>query len=464
MLLTITYTKSPADDLGYLLHKNPSRPQTFELSFGNAHVFYPEVSDEICTVALLLDINPLDLSRRKKGAAKAWQLFDYVNDRPYVTSSFLSVAISRIFSSAMKGKSKDRAELVEENLPLEVQITMIPCKGGEDVIRRLFEPLGYEVFVEGYMLDEKFTEWGKSNFYSVTLKAKCKLKDLLNHIYVLIPVLDKEKHYWVGDDEVEKLISHGERWLATHPEKGFITKRYLRWKRGLVDKALSRLIDEGSEDIENESVEESSEESIEKVMNLNEQRLETVISILKNIGAKKVIDLGCGEGKLLAKLLKEKCFDEIAGMDVSYRALERAKERLKLDWLPGHDRDRIELFQGSLTYRDKRIGGYEAATILEIIEHLDENRLDSLKRVVFEFARPKTVIITTPNIEYNVKYDGLDGKRFRHTDHRFEWTRAEFKAWATETAETFGYSVNFLNIGEEDQSLGAPTQMGVFTL
>jgi 3' terminal RNA ribose 2'-O-methyltransferase Hen1 len=462
MLLSITYTRLPATDLGYLLHKNPDRPQSFKLSFGQAHVFYPEASQERCTAAILLDIDPVELARghRRPGGEG---LFDYVNDRPYVASSFLSVAISRVFGTAMSGRSKDRPELAEEALPFEVKITMLPCRGVEDIIRRLFEPLGYKVAVQGYPLDEKFPGWGESSYYTVILTAHCRLQDLLSHIYVLVPVMDREKHYWVDEEEVEKLLRHGAGWLAEHPEREMIAARYLRRQRHLINQALSKLLEDESPEPE-ETIEELEEEVRDRILNLNQQRLGSVVAVLKSVGARRVIDLGCGEGNLLGFLFKDRHFTEIAGVDVSPRSLEIGKGRLKLDRLSDKQKERITLFQGSLTYRDKRFKGYDAATVTEVIEHFDSNRLGAFERVVFEFARPATVIVTTPNKEYNVRYENLLTGAVRHRDHRFEWSRREFQDWAESTAGKFGYVVRFLAIGEKDPELGAPTQMGVFTL
>ncbi|WP_265445548.1 3' terminal RNA ribose 2'-O-methyltransferase Hen1 [Acetivibrio straminisolvens] len=465
MILSITYTQPPATDLGYLLHKNPSRPQTFTLNHGKAHIFYPEATEERCTVALLLDIDPIDLARGKKGSSGDGGLFDYVNDRPYVASSFLSVAISRVFGTAMSGKSKEKPELAEMELPLQAKIMMLPCKGGEEIIYRLFEPLGYKVSVEGYMLDEKFPEWGKSKYYTVSLEGKVRLRDLLNHIYVLIPVLDSEKHYWVGEDEIDKLLSHGDRWLINHPEKGLITGRYLIRKKRLVNEAFKRLLEASDvADDEDEENEPSQNDQTERKLNLNQQRLGTVVAVLKSVNAKRVIDIGCGEGNLLSLLMKDKTFEQITGVDVSYSVLERAKDKLKIDRLPEMQRKRINLFQGSLVYRDKRFSGYDAATVIEVIEHLDENRLKAFEKVLFKFARPQTVIVSTPNKEYNLHYQNLFEGDLRHRDHRFEWTRKEFETWAVKVAESYGYNVRFLQIGEVDDEFGSPTQMGVFTL
>jgi 3' terminal RNA ribose 2'-O-methyltransferase Hen1 len=211
MLLTITTTHQPATDLGYLLHKNPARMQSFELSFGKAHVVYPEASTQRCTVALVLDVDPVGLVRGRRGAeGDGGTLTQYVNDRPYVASSFLSVAMNNVFGTAMSGRSKDRPELAAQSLPLKARIAVVSSRGGADFLRRLFEPLGYAVETTSEPVEPETTEPSPSRYFTVTLSGEKRLADLLTHLYVLIPVLDDEKHYWVGDDEVEKLIRHGE--------------------------------------------------------------------------------------------------------------------------------------------------------------------------------------------------------------------------------------------------------------
>ena len=466
MLLTITNTHAPATGLGYLLHKSPYRVQSFPLSFGQAHVFYPEARPDQCTAALLLDVDPVGLVRNRRGpSGEGRSLEQYVNDRPYVASSFLSVAIARIFGSAMSGKSREHEELVETPLPLRAKISVLPCRGGEGFLRRLFEPLGYEVTARQHALDEQFPEWGESPYFTVEISARVRLRDLLTHIYVLAPVLDNEKHYWVGDEEVEKLLRHGEGWLAAHPEREAIAHRYLKHRRSLANDALARLIGEEIPDLDAaEEARDNDEERVERPLSLNERRLSAVLAALKSAGAKRVVDLGCGEGRLLKTLLEDRSFDEIVGMDVSHRALETAAGRLRLERLPAKMKERVRLIQGSLTYRDKRLAGFDAATVVEVVEHLDEPRLSAFERVLFEFARPETVVLTTPNVEYNVRFEGLAAGKFRHKDHRFEWTRAEFRAWAEGVAARYGYAARFLPVGDEDSQVGAPTQMGVFTI
>ncbi len=465
MLLTITTTHHPATDLGYLLHKNPANLHSLELSFGKAHVFYPEATAERCTAALLLDVDQVGLVRGKKGQHEGATLDQYVNDRPYVLSSFLSVAMGRAFGTAMTGRSKGRQELADLAIPLTAKLTVVACRAGEGLIRELFAPLGYTVTTERHPLDEKFPEWGEGPYYSVTLAGIIRLRDFLNHIYVLVPVLDAEKHYWIGKDEVEKLLRKGEGWLASHPHKEVIVKRYLPRQRQLVREALARLTEEDNLDPDaTEQVHAEEESKMEEPIRLWQQRMGAVVAVLRSAGAKRVLDLGCGEGKLLRSLLEEKSLTEIVGMDVSYRSLEIASQRLKLDRMPTKQKERLKLMHGSLMYRDKRLAGYDAATVVEVIEHLDAPRLAAFERVLFESTRPKTIIVTTPNSEYNVKFETLPAGQFRHKDHRFEWTRNEFQQWASRTSERFGYSVRFLTVGEEDSQVGSPTQMGVFSL
>jgi 3' terminal RNA ribose 2'-O-methyltransferase Hen1 len=466
VILTITTTQAPAADLGYLLHKNPARLHDVEQAFGAAYVFYPEASDARCTAALMIDIDPIGLVRNRRGpSGEARALEEYVNDRPYAASSFLSVALARAFGTALTGKSKERQALADSPLPLEAKITALPCRGGEDLLRRLFEPLGYEVSAVPLTLDEKFPQWGASRYVNLTLRStRLRLKELLMHLYVLMPVLDDDKHYWVGDDEVEKLLRRGEGWLGDHPERELITHRYLKHQKRLAREALSRLTGEeepAADELAHDHLRE--EAVIEKPISLNEQRIGAVLAALRSCGARRVVDLGCGEGRLLRELLKDKAFTEILGVDVSHRALEIAADRLHLSTLPTLQRDRMRLLHGSLTYRDSRLSGFDAATVVEVIEHQDPPRLAAFERVLFEFARPQTVIVTTPNVEFNVKFETLPGGKFRHKDHRFEWTRAQFREWADATARRFGYSVRLLPVGAEDAFVGSPTQMGIFT-
>lgn len=466
MLLTITNNTKPATDLGFLLHKHPSKIQSFPMSFGSANVFYPYASEEQCMVALLLEVDPVKLVRGNHTKSGNQGMLDqYVNDRPYTISSFMSVAIANCFGTALSGKEKEHPLLATKSMDLAVRMPVLPCKGGDSILNRLFTPLGYKIKAQPHLLDSKFTQWGKSEYYTVELHYFGLLSELLSHLYVLIPVLDDEKHYWVAEDEVSKLLRHGGKWFEQHPERQLIAARYLKHQKKLVRDVLARLVDEDNSDPEQKAELFGKEEyELEKRISLNEQRLFSVINVLKDCGMQKLIDLGCGEGRLLKELLPDRYFTRITGLDVSFRTLQIAKKRLQLEQYAPPVRNRLNLIHGSLLYRDKRLIGYDAAVVMEVIEHLDPARLAVFERNLFEFARPKAVIITTPNIEYNIKFENLPAQKLRHKDHRFEWTREEFQTWAKHIAIQFGYKVNFKPIGNEDQLVGAPTQMGIFTL
>jgi 3' terminal RNA ribose 2'-O-methyltransferase Hen1 len=464
MLLTLTTTHRPATDLGYLLHKNPGAVRSVDVWFGLAHVFYPEATDERCTVALLLEVDPIGLVRRKGRGAEPVSLEPYVNDRPYAASSFVSVALAKVFGTAMTGRSAERQELADTPIPLEVRIPVLPCRGGEELLRRLFEPLSYTVTATPIPLDGRFREWGDSPYLKTRLVTEARLADVLSHLYVLLPVLDDAKHYWVSRDEIDKLLRRGEGWLRDHPENELITRRYLRHQPRLAREALARLLEEDQADPDSAvRAHDQEEEQVERGIGLREQRMQAVVGALKDAGATRVLDLGCGDGRLLQALLRDGSFERIVGVDVSYAVLERAARRLRLHEMSPKQRGRVDLVQSSLTYRDRGLQGYDAAAVVEVIEHLNPSRLDAFERALLGVAHPGTVMVTTPNAEYNVRFEGLPAGSLRHRDHRFEWTRGQFETWANRAAERNGYTVRFQPVGPEDPEVGSPTQMAVFS-
>ncbi|TGD79356.1 3' terminal RNA ribose 2'-O-methyltransferase Hen1 [Hymenobacter wooponensis] len=480
MLLTITTTHQPATDLGYLLHKNPARLQTLEITAGQAHIFYPEATPERCTAALLLDIDPVALVRSHRGpAGEGFALEQYVNDRPYVASSFLSSALSKAFNTAMNGTCKDRPELPDTLLPLEATVAVMPAAGVEQ-LQRLFLPLGYEVSTEAHLLDPTRPEWGDSRYYTLQLRHPAiRLRDLLSHLYVLIPVLDRgDKHYWINQEEAEKLLRRGMDWLPQHPEREFITRRYLRFAE-FVNPTLEWLleVDENATDdgFGKEAYPEAAAAeagtatellgqagAVGEKQSLHDLRLDRVAEEIRRRGAKRVLDLGCGEGKLVRRLLNIPHVEHILALDVSWRELERAQQRLHVAEMPPRQRERLTLTQGSLLYHDPRLADYDAAAVVEVIEHLDESRLAAFEQVVFARARPGAVLVTTPNADYNQRYETLSAGEFRHSDHRFEWTRDQFTAWAASVAARHDYAVRVEPLGPEAAEVGAPSQLAVF--
>lgn len=466
MLLTLTTTHRPATDLGYLLYKHPDRVQEFKQSFGTATVLYPEANEQRCTVALLIEVDQVRLARTAGRRPADFSLAQYVNDRSYAASSLLGVAMADVFSTARSGRCDSRQQLADSAIPLTIEIAALPCRGGPDIARRIFSPLGWQVDAEPIQLDDHFPEWADSRYVRLRLDGEVRVADALNQLYVLLPVLDESKHYWQGPDEVDKLIRSGSGWLGDHPYRTMITQRYLGRRSTLTRIALARLAeldDDQLDDDQEETVSDGADgadESTERRQPLNEQRHQAVLEILRDLGPRSVIDCGCGDGKFLAKLVDERSFDRVAGTDVSVRSLQIAARRLHLDQLSERQAERITIFQSALTYSDDRFAGYDAAILMEVIEHIDPPRLAALERVVFEVARPGAVIMTTPNADFNINYQQLEG--LRHADHRFEWSRAEFESWASGVAERNGYRVRFQGIGELDPEHGAPTQLAVF--
>jgi 3' terminal RNA ribose 2'-O-methyltransferase Hen1 len=466
MLLTISTSHVPATDLGFLLHKHPDRVHEVSVPFGSARIVYSEATEQCCTAALLVDVDPVGLVRQRTAGpgGQDSSLEQYVNDRPYAACSFLSVALGKCFGTAMAGRSKDRPELAAQALRLTATLPVVSCRGGEVLLRRLFEPLGYEVAAAALPLDEHFPEWGDSRYLAVELRATVVLRDLLEHLFVLLPVLDDDKHYWVGPDEVDKLLRRGGQWLVAHPERELIAHRYLRHDRRLTTDALARLLEDAADDPdEAAAAHDAEEEAVEERISLNDQRLDAVVAVVRSCGARRVVDLGCGAGKLIGRLLRDTDIERVVGVDVSHRALEAAARRLHLDTMAPRQREQVELLQGALTYRDRRLAGFDAATVVEVIEHLDPLRLGAFERTVFAHAQPRNVVVTTPNVEYNALFDGMRAGSFRHRDHRFEWTRAEFAGWATGVAARYGYVVRVSGIGPVDPERGQPTQMATFT-
>ncbi len=460
MLLSITSTTADATILGYLLHKHPDRVRSVDVGFGRAHVFYQEASPERCTATLMVEVDPISLSR-KRNSRNTQNLEPYVNDRPYAASSMLSVAIGRLFGTAMSGTCDTHPELVDQKMDLELELPVVPVRGGEDVLRRLFEPLGYSVDCTPIALDPQFQSWGDSNYFALTLSGSHTVQRALAHLFVLLPVLDDRKHYWIGEDEIDKLMRRGGDWLPNHPESEFITRRYLRFG-ALTREALARLAD-GAEDSDQADAElDEAEAKVERPLSLNQQRLDAVTDAVVAMGGGRVVDLGCGEGRLLERLVAESSVSSVLGVDVSIAALERAERRLRLDEMSERRRERVTLAQGALTYVDDRIVGHDVATVVEVIEHIDLERLDVFARVLFGHAAPAAVIVTTPNSEYNVHFEKLGPSAMRHGDHRFEWTRSDFKQWALSVSEDYGYVPEFSSIGPDDPTTGPPTQMAVF--
>ncbi|HEV2237608.1 MAG TPA: methyltransferase, partial [Ktedonobacterales bacterium] len=457
------------------------------------------VADDHVRFALLTEVDGIGLVR---GPAAVAGLDQYVNDRPYVANSLTSVALNVAFRTAMGGVCKALPERVAEPMRWDVMLPAVACDAGAESIAAIFAPLGYDVATERLPLDPTFPAWGPSDVYAVRLAGTQTVADLFNHLYVLLPVLDNAKHYYVTESETEKLLAHGGAWLAAHPARALIARRYLRYKRPLITSALGRLRDTDAPDAPGDEAElaavaiaEPGEPNAASAAaaeaapasaagdgdapataepdasavptggardpGLHAQRLAAVMAAVRDSGATSLADVGCGEGRLLALALAEPGLTRILGLAVSTRALALAARRLRLDPLPPAKRARLAIAQGSVLYRDRRLEGFDALALVEVIEHLDAPRLGAMERVIFEHARPRRVILTTPNREYNTVWASLAEGAFRHEDHRFEWTRAECQAWADRVAAIYGYTARRSEVGPSDAALGAPSQMVV---
>jgi 3' terminal RNA ribose 2'-O-methyltransferase Hen1 len=463
-----------ARDLGFLLHKNPANVHVRGAAGGTAYVFFTEATPERATAVLHLDIDPVALVRGR-GQGSEGLLDQYVNDRPYTANSFLAVALGRSFGQTISGKSKERQALADRRLPLTLRLAPVAASGGLEVVEGLFAPLGYTIEAKTIFAANE----GVRPLIDLTLTGEVRLAEALNHVYVLLPVIDNDKHYWINRDEIDTLIKKGEGWLATHPAKELIAKRALGHRRELVHAALDRLLetDAAEDEADNDATageasaettgpvhaKAAAEAALEKPLRLHDIRLDTVADEIKRIGASSVLDLGCGEGRLIARLIKERGLNRIVGVDPSVRTLEVAARRLHLNTAGEALRERVKLQMGSLTYGDRRWAGFDAACLVEVIEHVDLARLSALEQSLFAFARPRHVIVTTPNREYNALFENMALDKLRHGDHRFEWTRAEFRDWAEGVAARNAYAVNFADLGPADATHGAPSQMAVFS-
>lgn len=448
----MTSTAEQATDLGYLLHKHPDRFQELPLSFGTATIFFPVADPDRCTMAMLVEVDRTE--RRRRGG---FDLEPYVNPSAYTASSMLAVALRRVFGTAMGRRCDARPELVETPLPLTVELPTVPADD-HDLPRRLFEPLGWQVRIETRPLDPEVPRWGAAPYVALSLTGQQTVADALAHLYVLLPVLGGRKHYWVGPDEVDKLLRAAQDWLGEHPERDLIMSRYLAYRREYVDDATARL----------QPVAETGEgpapvEEAGKRHSLAHGRALAVLQALAAVGAHRVVDLGCGEGALLTRLAAEPAITEIVGVDPSTATLTRAQRRLTTAPLADRQRDKVRLRQSSATYRDPELAGYDAIVLMEVIEHLDPDRLGDLERVVFGAANPAAVIVTTPDRAANADYPGLAAGGMRHPDHRFEWDRAEFAGWAATAADRYGYRVELDGVGPSGRTgADGPTQLAIF--
>lgn len=362
MLLTITCKDPDARDLSWLMHKRPERFQFFNLPYGKAHVFFPEYSDEKTIACLLLEVESAGLNEICKAREGEFQ---YVNPRQFLSGSLLASAIAKVFASAIKGICEERSELAQKPFNFEIEIANFSCRLKPEYVERLFAPLGYEIkFVP---LTNQYAE-RTMQFGNLRLSAKATLRNILSQLFILLPVFDRQIHFWIGEDQLEKFVRHAKGWLENHPEKRFIINEYF-WQAAELKYCVIEQFDALA------VVEEPAPY-------LKALRQIKIAEILAQHNAKSVLDLGCGNGSLLQHLAAQKTFARLCGMDISARNIEDARKRL---CAPGRrfcaDGD---IFVSSLTYRDKRFAGHDALVLSEVIEHFERERMDIVMKNILE--------------------------------------------------------------------------------
>ncbi|WP_042142009.1 methyltransferase domain-containing protein [Paucisalibacillus sp. EB02] len=445
MQLTIHATGSNVEVISYLLAKNPNN--LYERS-NNGHLvrmFYNKFTSEEVEVTFFVTPDPINLSRN---SSENYDITSYINDREFVVSSIFCSFLRSALGTALNGKPKEEyASWVNHAFNFQFSFGPLTSDLSDKQIIDLFAPLGYEVEITYGKVDYQVNIKSKSTARFVTLKGLTTLQNGIRQIFMLIPVLDNYKHYYIDEKEIEKIERYGEGWMDTHPQREFILRRALRFKELL-------------DSVEMDAKSKSEGKAAEKRVRLNDLRYEKIIDYIKNLtNRESIVDFGSGEGKLSVRLGFVKGVKEILAVEPSevaaLKALKRFEElRGKENFLQPTP------VMGSLFYFDERLKSKDVIVLCEVIEHIDEYRLPKIMGTILREYKPKTLIITTPNQEYNQVYDM--GKEYRHSDHRFEWTRVEFQEWCN-SHNPGSYELTFEGIGEEHPTFGYPTQMGMFT-
>lgn len=443
MQLTIKAAGENVQVLSHLLAKNPNNVYERTQKDHAVRLFFSTFTDKQVEMTVFVTPDPLALINHSSGA---YDITHYINDREFATSSIFTSLIRPALSTALNGKPKEEyLKWVGHLFPFVFCFGPVATELSEQEIRELFEPLGYDVGIEFGEINYSFHIKEKSSACYITLTGMTSLQKGLQQLFILIPVLDNYKHYFIDETEIEKLKRYGEGWLDTHPKKEFIIRKALRFKE-LYEQFEER--DETQQSVRS------------KTLPLNEQRYEKIVDKVAGLPKKrKVVDFGSGEGKLSAKLGFVEGIEEILAVEPSesetIKALKRF-EKLKEQ----KDFTLPKTIWGSLFYFDERLKNKDVIILCEVIEHIDEERLPKVMDLILAHYQPGAFIVTTPNKEYNHVYEMSDG--MRHDDHRFEWTRQEYREWCKQMNHANQYDLAFEGIGEEDMQYGTPTQMCTF--
>ncbi|MCM3572375.1 3' terminal RNA ribose 2'-O-methyltransferase Hen1 [Mesobacillus subterraneus] len=443
MQLTIRAVGENVQVISHLLAKNPNNLYERNQKGHAVRLFFSSFTEREVEATVFVAPDSLELV---KNQGNQYDITHYINDREFAVSSIFISLIRTALGTALNGQPKEEyIKWVKHPFDLELSFGPVASGLSDHQIVDLFEPLGFNVSINRPQIEYNFNLKSKSSVRFITLKGRTPLQMALRQIFVLIPVLDNYKHYFIDEKEIEKLERYGEGWLDDHPQKSFILKKALRFKN------VYELV-EGQE-------KDTAAPEMRKIR-LNDMRYEKIVDTVNGFENKEsIVDLGSGEGKLSTRLGFIPGVKEILAVEPSEEASIRAMERFAQAEGKDYFIKPTQLW-GSLFYYDERLKGKDVIILCEVIEHIDEERLSKVFQTILQDYRPKNLVVTTPNKEYNALYE-MDTE-FRHGDHRFEWSREEFEAWCKARNEEGEYELIFDGIGELDEQFGFPTQMCIF--
>jgi 3' terminal RNA ribose 2'-O-methyltransferase Hen1 len=442
MQLSLTVRGSGADVVSYLIAKNPNNPYERDEKGFKVRLVYPIFTTEEVQFVIYVKPDPIDLVRN---SSDLYDITHYINDREFAVSSLFITTIRKALGTALNGKpDEEYQQWVGHEFDMELAFGPVATDLHDKEIADLFEPIGYKVEIERGVSSIR----EKSSARYITLSGRQSVQNALKHVSILIPVIDNYKHYFLDEREIEKLDRYGEGWLEDHPLKQMIVKRALRFN-ALISQSKFY-----------EKKQRNSDYDESKKVRLNDLRYEAILNLIKLLPHKEsIVDLGAGEGRLSVQLGFVEGIKEILSIEPSNKSRIRAIERFEqVNVKEGYVEP--QSLPGSLYYFDSRLQNKDVIVLCEVIEHIEEDRLPKIFDMILSDYRPKTLIVTTPNQEYNVLYELND--EMRHDDHRFEWTRAQFAQNVETWTEKYPYEVSIQGIGEEHDVYGHPTQMAIF--
>ena len=494
MYLTVKAAGPHAGMISHLLAKNPHNRYERNEKGARVRLIYSAFAEEKIEFTIFATPDPIDLV---KGSPHSYDITQYINDREFVVSSLFCSYIRPALGTALNGKPKaDYADWVEHVFPLEVTFGPVASNLPDAVIESLFTALGYEADIERGAAEYTFDLKSRSSVRNIRVSGQATLQQMLRQLFILMPVLDDYKHYYIGTEEIDKLQRYGEGWLQDHPQQELIIKRALRFAPLIADyrklagdnvqKAAVNLLDTNTTDTDANTLQQPGNEQITTgitasqqgeadtlsssadvqetavpPIRLNELRYQAIVDQVSSLPRRRsVVDFGAGEGKLSVRLAGIEGVEQVYAVEPSAYAGLRALERFgKLE----REGQQIvpRLVTGSLFYRDDQWAGQDVIILCEVIEHINEHRLPQVMATLLDEYHPETLIMTTPNREYNAVYE-MEEQEIRHTDHRFEWTRAEWADHCQDWVSGRPYEVSLHGIGDISEIHGQPTQMAVF--